>query len=45
MSEKIIITAESNSQFTVSDGFHTFEELYEHRFALFILMESLRRQV
>ena len=32
------VTIESANKFEVSDGFHTFEELYEHRILLFIAL-------
>lgn len=44
MTKKIIlnmpndtITLESEKELTASDGYHTFDELYEHRILLFLL--------
>jgi len=33
---KFTVTVDKNGQATCSDGYHTFEELYEHRCLLFI---------
>lgn len=37
MGEKIIIT-NANGSIQISDGYHTFDELYEHRITLFIAL-------
>lgn len=37
INEKILLL-NPNDRNTISDGYHSFEELYEHRFALFIAL-------
>lgn len=45
LSDNVLVTSKNEgAQITASDGYHTFEELYDHRITLFIALCKALRQ-